>query len=119
MTTLTGIGGMPVYGMTKAAIGQLTKTLALEWAKDNIQVNCIAPGFIRTPLTEAGIFSDPKKVKFLDHRIPMKRGGTPEELIGTALLLASPASSYTTGQVFAIDGGFLAGGSWLDSEAGD
>jgi 2-deoxy-D-gluconate 3-dehydrogenase len=49
----------------------------------------------------------------------MKRGGTPEELIGTALLLASPASSYTTGQVFAIDGGFLAGGSWLDSEAGD
>ena len=119
MTTLTGIGGMPVYGMTKAAIGQLTKTLALEWAKDNIQVNCIAPGFIRTPLTEAGLFSDPKKVKFLDHRIPMKRGGTPEELIGTALLLASPASSYTTGQVFAIDGGFLAGGSWLDLEAGD
>jgi len=105
---------MPVYGMTKAAIGQLTKTLALEWAKDNIQVNCIAPGFIRTPLTETGLFSDPKKVKFLDHRIPMKRGGTPEELMGTALLLASPASSYTTGQVFAIDGGFLAGGSWLD-----
>ena len=45
MMTLTGIGGMPVYGMTKAAIGQLTKPLALEWAKDNIQVNCIAPGF--------------------------------------------------------------------------
>jgi len=114
MTTLTGIGEISVYGMTKAAIGQLTKTLALEWAKDNIQVNCIAPGFIRTPLTEAGLFSDPKKVKFLDQRIPMKRGGTPEELIGIALLLASPASSYTTGQTFAVDGGFLAGGSWLD-----
>jgi len=77
MMTLTGIGGMPVYGMTKAAIGQLTKTLALEWAKDNIQVNCIAPGFFRTPLTEAGFFSDPKKVKFLDQRIPMKRGAPP------------------------------------------
>ena len=114
MTTLTGIGEISVYGMTKAAIGQLTKTLALEWANDNIQVNCIAPGFIRTPLTEAGLFSDPKKVKFLDQRIPMKRGGTPEELIGIALLLASPASSYTTGQTFAVDGGFLAGGSWLD-----
>ncbi len=113
MTTLTGIGEISVYGMTKAAIGQLTKTLALEWAKDNIQVNCIAPGFIRTPLTEAGLFSDPKKVKFLDQRIPMKRGGTPEELNGVALLLASPSSSYITGQTFAVDGGFLAGGSWL------
>jgi len=114
MTTLTGIGEISVYGMTKAAIGQLTQTLALEWAKDNIQVNCIAPGFIRTPLTEAGLFSDPKKVKFLDQRIPMKRGGKPEELLGVALLLAAPASSYTTGQIFAVDGGFLAGGSWLD-----
>lgn len=114
LTTLTGIGEISVYGMTKAAIGQLTQTLALEWATDNIQVNCIAPGFIRTPLTEAGLFSDPKKVAFLDQRIPMKRGGTPEELNGIALLLASPASTYTTGQVFAVDGGFLAGGSWLD-----
>ena len=100
--------------MSKAAVGQLTQTLALEWAKDNICVNCLAPGFIRTPLTEAGLFSDPKKVAFLDHRIPMKRGGTPEELTGMALLLVAPGSSYTTGQTFAVDGGFLAGGSWLD-----
>ncbi len=103
-----------MYGMTKAAIGQLTRTLALEWAKDNIQVNCIAPGFIRTPLSEAGLFSNPKVVKFLDDRIPMKRGGLPEDLNGMALLLASPASSYITGQIFAVDGGYLAGGSWLD-----
>lgn len=116
LTTLTGIGGIPVYGMTKAAVGQLTQTLALEWAKDNICVNCLAPGFIRTPLTEAGLFSDPKKVAFLDDRIPMKRGGTPEELTAMALSLVGPGSSYTTGQTFAVDGGFLAGGSWLDRE---
>ena len=114
LTTLTGIGGISIYGMTKAAVGQLTQTLALEWAKDNICVNCLAPGFIRTPLTEAGLFSDPKKVAFLDQRIPMKRGGTPEELTGMALFLVGPGSSYTTGQTFAVDGGFLGGGSWLD-----
>ena len=116
LTTLTGVGGISVYGMTKAAVGQLTQTLALEWAKDSICVNCLAPGFIRTPLTEAGLFNDPKKVAFLDDRIPMKRGGAPEELTGMALFLVAPGSSYTTGQTFAVDGGFLAGGSWLDRE---
>ncbi|MCX6365580.1 MAG: glucose 1-dehydrogenase [Armatimonadetes bacterium] len=112
MTSYVGIGNVGVYGMTKSAIGQLAKTLAVEWAKDNIQVNCLCPGFIVTPLTEAGMFSDEKKVKWILGRVPAHRPGTPEDLLGVALLLASPASSYLTGQLIAIDGGFLAGGSW-------
>lgn len=112
MTSYIGLGNVAVYGMTKSAIGQLSKTLAVEWAKDNIQVNCLCPGFIVTPLTEAGMFSDTKKVNWLLSRIPAHRPGTPADLVGTALLLASPASAYITGQLIAIDGGFLAGGSW-------
>ena len=112
MTSYIGLGNVAVYGMTKSAIAQLAKTLAVEWAKDNIQVNCLCPGFIVTPLTEAGMFSDTKKVNWLLSRIPAHRPGTPDDLIGTALLLASPASAYITGQLIAIDGGFLAGGSW-------
>ena len=112
MTSYVGIGNVAVYGMTKSAIAQLAKTLAVEWAKDNIQVNCLCPGFIVTPLTEAGMFSDEKKVNWLMQRIPAHRPGTPDDLVGTALLLASPASAYITGQLIAIDGGFLAGGSW-------
>ncbi len=112
MTSYVGIGNVAVYGMTKSAIAQLAKTLAVEWAKDNIQVNCLCPGFIVTPLTEAGMFSDEKKVNWLMQRIPAHRPGTPHDLVGTALLLASPASAYITGQLIAIDGGFLAGGSW-------
>ena len=112
MTSYVGIGNVGVYGMTKSAIGQLAKTLAVEWAKDNIQVNCLCPGFIVTPLTEAGMFSDEKKVNWILGRVPAHRPGTPEDLLGVALLLASPASAYLTGQLIAIDGGFLAGGSW-------
>lgn len=112
MTSYIGLGNVAVYGMTKSAIAQLAKTLAVEWAKDNIQVNCLAPGFIVTPLTEAGMFSDQKKVNWLMQRIPAHRPGTPADLVGTALLMASPASDYLTGQVIAVDGGFLAGGSW-------
>lgn len=112
MTSFIGLGNVAVYGMTKSAIAQLAKTLAVEWAKDNIQVNCLAPGFIVTPLTEAGMFSDQKKVNWLMQRIPAHRPGRPDDLVGTALLLASPASDYLTGQVIAVDGGFLSGGSW-------
>nr|WP_309693111.1 glucose 1-dehydrogenase [Armatimonas sp.] len=112
MTSYIGLGNVAVYGMTKSAIAQLSKTLAVEWAKDNIQVNCLCPGFIVTPLTEAGMMSDEKKVKWLLQRIPAHRFGVPDDLVSTALLLVSPASSYITGQLVAIDGGFLAGGSW-------
>jgi 2-deoxy-D-gluconate 3-dehydrogenase len=112
MTSFLGLGTVGVYGMTKAALAQLTKTMAVEWAPDNIQVNCLAPGFIHTPLTAAGLFSDPKRRAWIEARTPMRRPGTPDDLIGAALLLASPASDYITGHTLAVDGGFLAGGSW-------
>lgn len=113
ITTTDGLAGVAVYGATKAAVGQLTRTLALEWAADNIQVNCLAPGFMLTPLTAEGIWGDPHRKEWLTARIPLKRAGQPEELTGAALLLAGAGSSYLTGQIINVDGGYLAGGSWL------
>ena len=113
MTTFIGLGTVSVYGLTKAALGEMTRVMAVEWAPDNIQVNCLAPGFIITPLTEESVWGDPVRQRWWKNRIPAQRPGVPDDLIGTALLLASPASDYLTGQVLAVDGGFLAGGSWL------
>ena len=112
MTSSLGLALVSVYGMTKAAIVQMTKTMAVEWARDGIQVNCILPGFLRTPLTEEYFWGDDHRRRWLLERIPAGRGGTPEDLAGAALLLAAPASNYITGQALAVDGGFLAGGSW-------
>jgi gluconate 5-dehydrogenase len=118
VTSTDGLGGVSVYGITKSGVAQLTKTMALEWAKDNIQVNCLAPGFILTQLTETGLWGDPHRKQWLTDRIPAGRPGKPEELAGAALLLASDASSYMTGQILSVDGGYLAGGSWLREEEG-
>ncbi|CAA9443390.1 MAG: 3-oxoacyl-[acyl-carrier protein] reductase [uncultured Phycisphaerae bacterium] len=114
LTTFIGLGGTSVYGATKAAIAQLAKTQAVEWAKDNVQVNCLAPGFIRTPLTEQSVWGDDRRRAWLLGRIPAKRGGTPEDMVAAVLLMASPGSAYLTGQTIAVDGGVLAGGSWDD-----
>lgn len=113
LTSTVGLAGVSVYGATKAAVAQLTRTMALEWAPANIQVNCLAPGFFMTPLTEVGLWGDPHKKQWILERVPAKRPGQPEELLGTALLLASNGSSFLTGQMISVDGGFLAGGSWL------
>lgn len=113
ITSTDGLGGVSVYGVTKSGVAQMTKTMALEWARDNIQVNCLAPGFMLTPLTEAGLWGDAHRKEWLEARIPARRPGRPEELAGAALLLASDASSYITGQIINVDGGYLAGGSWL------
>lgn len=112
MTSFIGLANVAIYGMTKSALGQLTKTMAIEWAKDNIQVNCLAPGFIKTPLTAQGQWADEYKSAWILQRVPARRPGTPEDLIGTTLLLASQASAFVTGQAIAVDGGFLAGYSW-------
>ncbi|MCI0421903.1 MAG: glucose 1-dehydrogenase [Acidobacteria bacterium] len=112
MTSTLGFANLSVYGMTKSALAQLTKTMAVEWARDNIQVNCVAPGFMHTPLTEEYYWKDAHRSRWMLDRIPARRAGIPEDLAGIVIWLASPASSYVTGQVIAVDGGFTAGGSW-------
>lgn len=106
------LDNVSVYGASKGGVHQLTKIMAVEWARDNIQVNCIVPGFIATPLSKP-LWDDPEKARWFRSRIPMRRPGKPEEIIGLTIFLASHASDYITGQSFVIDGGFTAGGSWL------
>jgi len=112
MASHLGLARIGVYGMAKSALAQLTKTMAVEWARDDIQVNCLCPGFFRTPLTREYFWGTPHRKRWLLERIPARRAGEPEELVGALLLLVSPASAYITGQVLSVDGGFLAGGSW-------
>lgn len=107
-----GLGTVSVYGATKAALAQLTKVMAVEWARDNIQVNCLAPGFTLTPFTEKALWGDEHRRQWILDRIPVRRPAKPEEMVGAILLMASAASSYMTGETIVVDGGFLAGGSW-------
>jgi NAD(P)-dependent dehydrogenase (short-subunit alcohol dehydrogenase family) len=104
-----------VYAATKAGVSQLTKAMAREWVGDNIQVNSIEPGFIKTEFTRP-LWDDPYRAEWFKNFIPAGRLGTPEELVGTVILLSTAASSYLTGQAIPIDGGVLSGSSWLESE---
>jgi len=96
---------MGLYGITKAAVIMMTKTLAVELAAQNIQVNAIAPGFVKTRFSEA-IWGNDQINAMVTAATPAKRIATVDELMGIALYLASDASSFTTGQTFVIDGGF-------------
>jgi len=94
------------YAMSKAAMSQMTRSLAVEWAPDKIRVNCIAPWFIKTPLTEPILSKSEFMNKVLD-RTPMQRLGEPEDVSGIVAFLCMPAANYITGQTIAVDGGFL------------
>ena len=107
------LGGCSVYGATKSAVAALTRSMAVEWAKFGIRANAIAPGHILTPLTTV-TWEHPTRSVYLRERIAMGRPGTPEEILGTAILLASDASTYLSGMMVHIDGGCLAGGAPWD-----
>ncbi|MFW5962821.1 MAG: SDR family oxidoreductase [Bacteroidota bacterium] len=94
-----------IYGMTKAAMIQLTKNLACEWAKENIRVNAVAPWYIKTPLAET-VLKDKKYRDEVLSRTPMEKIGDPEDVAGTIAFLCMPAAKYITGQCISIDGGF-------------
>ncbi|MGU3498732.1 SDR family NAD(P)-dependent oxidoreductase [Mycobacterium sp. C31M] len=96
--------GQPAYGASKGALVTLTKSLADAWARDGIRVNGIAPGFVETKLTRPSRDRDDVYAATLA-KIPLRRWGTPEEMGAAALFLASPQSSYITGQMLLVDGG--------------
>lgn len=99
--------GDPVYGVTKAGLDGLTRALAAELGPHNINVNGVAPGFFKTE-PNAAAAADPRVAAYLKRRTSLGRWGEPEELAPAVLFLCSPAASYITGQILAVDGGLLA-----------
>ncbi len=104
---LTFFGGItvPGYAASKGAVGQLTKALSNEWAGKGVNVNAIAPGYMRTANT-AALQADPVRSKEILSRIPANRWGEPSDLAGAVVFLSSPASDYLSGHVMAVDGGW-------------
>lgn len=98
---------VPAYAASKGAVMQLTKALANEWASKGLQVNAIAPGYFATDNTEA-LRADPERNASISARIPAGRWGTPEDLAGAAVFLASKASDYVNGHIMLVDGGWMA-----------
>jgi Tropinone reductase 1 len=94
------------YGMSKAALHQMTRNLACEWAEDGVRVNAVAPWYIRTRRTSSAL-ADADYLDEVIDRTPMRRVGEPEEVAASVAFLCLPASSYVTGECIAVDGGFL------------
>ncbi len=102
-----GIGVIPqaAYNASKGAVVNMTRELAAQWARRGVRVNAIAPGWFPSEMTQ-GMFEDEAAHNFIRKRTPMGRAGNPDELVGPTLLLASDASSYMTGQIVTVDGGW-------------
>jgi len=106
---LVSVRNAPVYGALKAAVHQLTRTLAVEWAAHDIRVNAVAPWFTRTPLTE-GTLAKPEMLEAIVARTPLGRVAEADEIASVIAFLCLPASSYVTGQTIVVDGGASSAG---------
>ncbi len=100
-----GMNNQLAYASSKGGVGMMTKVMAIEWAKEGVNVNAIAPTYFETPLV-AALRNDPERFRFINERTPMGRWGQPEELEGTIVWLASRASDFVTGQTIFVDGGW-------------
>jgi NAD(P)-dependent dehydrogenase (short-subunit alcohol dehydrogenase family) len=108
LSSITGLPNIPAYTAAKGGIASLTYHLAIQWAKYHINVNAICPGYILTALTRG--IHESERGEYIKNRVPMGRWGTPEDIAGTAVFLASSAADYLTGQLIVVDGGWMAGG---------
>jgi len=109
LSTFVALKEVAAYSASKAAVGSLTKSLAVEWSSRGVRVNAIAPGVFRTALNQKLLDETERGREFL-MRTPMQRFGNVEELAGAAIFLASDAASFVTGEILTVDGGFLASG---------
>jgi len=109
LNTFVSLKEVTAYAASKAAVGALTKSLAVEWSSQGVTVNAIAPGVFRTALNSE-LLDKSERGKELRMRTPMGRFGKTEELVGSAVFLASDASAFITGEILVVDGGFLASG---------
>ena len=105
---LVGGSRSPAYGATKHGVVGLTKTAAVDYAREAIRVNAVCPGYIRTPMIEQGVLLDPGGEERVVSRHPMHRLGTPEEIAEAVVWLCSDAASFVTGHAMAVDGGYVA-----------
>jgi gluconate 5-dehydrogenase len=108
VTSVAGYAGLAPYGASRGGIRQMTMSLAADWGKHGVTVNCLAPGWFRTEQNKI-LYEDQEWVAYLTERIPLQRPGKPNDLDGAVVFLASEASAYVTGQTLLVDGGISTG----------